>query len=235
MTGRRGRLAAAQLSSVSAGTLRCKRLGRRFGRGLPSSAEESCTAHPVPGAADLSHFCCIRKPPERSRTPGVTPATRSRAPEAPIGSRGLSARRSLMRGRPARRIVARRAIRHESPITMAVQRLHRSRDIRAVFAARNVAHGRFASLHGRSAGERECSRVAVTASRHVGNAVQRNRAKRRLRAAAHGVDFPAGLDLVIRAKAQAIDAEFVLLGDELARLARRVARRSGRVDGNGAR
>lgn len=110
---------------------------------------------------------------------------------------------------------------------MAVQRLHRSRDIRAVLAARNAAHGRFVSVHGRRTDDREDPRVVVVGGRDIGKAVQRNRVKRRLRAAARSAELPAGVDLVIRAKARAMDANFVELGCELEQLAHRVARRAG--------
>jgi ribonuclease P protein component len=110
---------------------------------------------------------------------------------------------------------------------MAVERLHRSREIRAVFTARNVAHGRLVSVHGRTGEDRASSRVAVVAGREVGNAVRRNRARRRLRAAVRCGDLPVGFDMVIRAKAPAVDADFTALRSEVEALAGRVARRAG--------
>ncbi|MGH8932226.1 MAG: ribonuclease P protein component [Egibacteraceae bacterium] len=109
---------------------------------------------------------------------------------------------------------------------MAVKRLHRSNDIRAVFAARNVAHGRLLSVYGRGANDREQCRIAVVGGRDVGNAVRRNRAKRRLRAAIQIGDLPGGLDLVVRAKPPAVDASFAALRSELAQLLDRVGRRA---------
>ena len=62
------------------------------------------------------------------------------------------------------------------------------------------------------------ARVAIVAGRVVGNAVRRNRAKRRLRAAAREARLPAS-DLVVDARRAAIDAPFETLPRDLERLA----------------
>ena len=62
------------------------------------------------------------------------------------------------------------------------------------------------------------ARVAVVAGKAVGNAVRRNRAKRRLRAAARQARLPA-VDLVVDARRSAIDAPFDRLPRDLERLA----------------
>ena len=61
------------------------------------------------------------------------------------------------------------------------------------------------------------ARVAVVAGRAVGNAVRRNRAKRRLRAAARQARLPV-VDLVIDARRAAVDAPFDRLSRDLERL-----------------
>jgi ribonuclease P protein component len=61
------------------------------------------------------------------------------------------------------------------------------------------------------------ARVAIVAGRAVGNAVRRNRAKRRLRAAARQVRLPA-VDLVVDARAAAIEVPFDTLPADLERL-----------------
>lgn len=61
------------------------------------------------------------------------------------------------------------------------------------------------------------TRVAIVAGRAVGNAVRRNRAKRRLRAAARQVRLPA-VDLVVDVRAAAIDVPFDTLPADLERL-----------------
>jgi ribonuclease P protein component len=144
---------------------------------------------------------------------------------------------------------------------MTPRRLHRSRDIRAVFAARNVAHGRLMTVHavrrfatsaqtldtspsgedepGRAsaAGLDETAevipgtsvkpsddqaRVAVVAGREVGGSVQRNRAKRRLRATLAAEPLPPCLDFVVRARPAAVAVDFADLQAELAELIGRV-------------
>lgn len=69
------------------------------------------------------------------------------------------------------------------------------------------------------------ARVAVVAGRAVGNAVRRNRAKRRLRAAARTARLPA-VDLVVDARAAATTADFSTLPEDLERLTARALRRT---------
>lgn len=70
-------------------------------------------------------------------------------------------------------------------------------------------------------------RVAVVAGKAVGNAVQRNRAKRRLRAAARQARLPA-TDLVVDARRAAVDAPYDALPRDLERLTARARRRTHR-------
>ena len=80
-------------------------------------------------------------------------------------------------------------------------------------------------------------RVGYTASRRIGNAVARNRAKRRLRAAvAHVMPASAqcGCDYVVIARAAALTRPFdALLGDLAAALARVSARMRDRAPKGG--
>lgn len=71
------------------------------------------------------------------------------------------------------------------------------------------------------------ARVAIVAGKAVGNAVRRNRAKRRLRAAARQAQLPA-VDLVVDARRAAIDAPFDALPAELERLSSNAQRRPHR-------
>lgn len=68
-------------------------------------------------------------------------------------------------------------------------------------------------------------RVGFVVSKAVGNAVVRNRVKRRLRHAVRPVlaDLPPGSVLVVRAQAAAADASYPELGADLARCLDRVA------------
>jgi ribonuclease P protein component len=81
-------------------------------------------------------------------------------------------------------------------------------------------------------------RVAVVAGRSVGDAVRRNRAKRRLRAAARQARLPDGTDLVIDACHAALTLPFDSLQRDVERLSARASRRAftpaepGRADGS---
>lgn len=70
--------------------------------------------------------------------------------------------------------------------------------------------------------------VAVVASRAVGTAVARNRAKRRLRAAAHQARLPDAVDLVVDARRDSLAAPFTTLSRDLSRLSTRAVERSDR-------
>ncbi len=72
------------------------------------------------------------------------------------------------------------------------------------------------------------TQVAVVASRAIGGAVVRNRAKRRLRAAARQARLPHAVDLVIDARPAVVSAPFTALHRDLERLSRRAAERAAR-------
>jgi ribonuclease P protein component len=70
-------------------------------------------------------------------------------------------------------------------------------------------------------------RVGFTASKKVGGAVERNRAKRRLRAAAEDVLAEQGRaahDYVLIARAETVRRPYALLKDDLARALKRLGR-----------
>jgi ribonuclease P protein component len=76
-------------------------------------------------------------------------------------------------------------------------------------------------------------RVGLIVSKAVGDAVTRNRVKRRLRhaAAAHLAELPAGSLLVLRALPAAGTASFAALERDLTRSLRRLLREPGRHSG----
>ncbi|CAN5393341.1 hypothetical protein BH23ACT9_BH23ACT9_17750 [soil metagenome] len=97
---------------------------------------------------------------------------------------------------------------------VTAQRLRSSADIREVVSLRRAAGGPHVIVHARLRADAEPPRVAVVAGRRVGNAVARNRAKRRLRAILHDAVLPTGTDLVLSAKSGADEAPYPdLVGD----------------------
>jgi ribonuclease P protein component len=102
------------------------------------------------------------------------------------------------------------------------------RDIRAVYASRHVVHGGSMSLRGRvrpvEGVETPVGRAAVVASRRIGNAVARNRAKRRLRAVVGAEGVPARVDVIVAAKPPALTAPYTSLLVEYRRLRTRLLR-----------
>lgn len=104
----------------------------------------------------------------------------------------------------------------------APQRLRSSADIGRVFAARRSRPGRLLVLHARTTGPDDPTRMAVVASRRVGTAVRRNRAKRLLREAARREPWVAGHDLVLTARAACADAGLHDVRTDLHELAARL-------------
>jgi ribonuclease P protein component len=116
----------------------------------------------------------------------------------------------------------------------AVDRLHRS----AEFLRLQRSGVRFQSPHfvlyaGNLDHEPERSRLGVTVSRRIGNAVVRNRVKRRVREIFRKTirdGLPAGTSIVVIARGGAGALESAALGDELAMAARNL---NGRIVGRG--
>lgn len=100
--------------------------------------------------------------------------------------------------------------------------LRSSADVRAVLDARRRASGEALVLHVRPRGDDGAGRSAVVAGKRVGGAVQRNRAKRRLRALLREQPPERGCDVVLVAKAPAVRAPFAQLRAEHGRLRTRL-------------
>lgn len=98
-----------------------------------------------------------------------------------------------------------------------VERLHRSDDITSVLRSGRRRGGALVVVHLRPASG-GASRVAVVASRRVGGAVQRNRAKRLLREASRQLCLPQGYDMVLVARPAAAAARCEAVRAELERL-----------------
>lgn len=101
----------------------------------------------------------------------------------------------------------------------AIQRLRTSGDIRRVMQKGFLTRSPF--FIARSTGGGEAPALAIVASKkRVGAAVQRNRVRRRIRAAAHESGLPNGNHVVI-AHASAADAPFADLVEHLGKVGRR--------------
>lgn len=105
-------------------------------------------------------------------------------------------------------------------IPVAVDRLREGRDIAAVLRGRRQRAGRLAVLHVRSERADGPARLAVVASRRVGSAVARNRAKRLLREAARHVAWAPGTDAVLIARSSCAASQLADVHTELEQLAR---------------
>lgn len=101
-------------------------------------------------------------------------------------------------------------------MTKPPARLRNGRDIRAALDEGRRRGGRLLSVHV-AAGE--STAVAVVASRRVGSAVDRNRAKRLLREAARRVAWQAGRHVVLVARPACATADRPAVSRELRELA----------------
>lgn len=101
-----------------------------------------------------------------------------------------------------------------------------SRRIRAARAARTHASAPTMVVHALCSDAEDSPGLTIVASRALGGAVVRNRAKRRLRAAARQARLPADIDLVVDARRDAVRAPFTTLHRDLERLSNRAAERA---------
>ena len=110
----------------------------------------------------------------------------------------------------------------------AVLRRGRSRsgDLLAVHVLRREVpddvRGRTSTVPSGASGLTAAARCTVVASRRVGGAVRRNRAKRLLREAARSVAWRDGLDIVLVARSACAVSDLGHVGPELERLAHRL-------------
>lgn len=103
----------------------------------------------------------------------------------------------------------------------ASRRLRNNADFRAVYSNGRSWHSPLGSLRVRPAEAGAPSRVGFSVGKRVGNAVVRNRLKRRLREIVRRHQLRSGCDFVITGRAAAATAEFDLLAATVADLMRR--------------
>jgi ribonuclease P protein component len=103
-----------------------------------------------------------------------------------------------------------------------VTRLRDGRDIGTVLRGRRQHAGHLAVVHVRREREDGAPRIAVVASRRVGSAVARNRAKRLLREASRHVAWSPGTDVVLVARAACASSMMRPVHDEMSQLADRL-------------
>lgn len=103
-------------------------------------------------------------------------------------------------------------------------RLRRPDDVRRALRRGRSRAGSQMAVHvlERPEGEEPGTRLTVVASRRVGGAVQRNRAKRLLREAARARRWRGGLDVVLIARERCARSNVHRVGRELTELAERL-------------
>jgi ribonuclease P protein component len=115
----------------------------------------------------------------------------------------------------------------EPVVTARPGRLSRSEDVQRVLRRGRSGAGDLLALHRLERTAQEVpvvtgTRFTVVASKRVGNAVRRNRAKRLLREAARARTWRDGLDVVLVARAPSADSDVLRVGEELDRLGGRL-------------
>jgi ribonuclease P protein component len=107
------------------------------------------------------------------------------------------------------------------------ERVRRRPDYLAIQRRGERIHLRFLLSFVRSGQIEGVTRLGITVSKKVGNAVVRNRAKRLIREAWRRAkdEFPTGLDIVVVAKRDAAEASFAEINADIEHLAARLRRR----------
>lgn len=108
-----------------------------------------------------------------------------------------------------------------------VERLSDPQDIGAVIRLGAQRAGRLLVVYARHRQDDRQARMAMVASRKVGGAVARNRARRLLREAARNLDWRHGVDVVLVARAACPGSNFHDVQAELATLAGQLGLRDG--------
>lgn len=105
------------------------------------------------------------------------------------------------------------------------EHLRCTRDVRAVLAQGHAVRGTHVVVRGLGRDGAGNCRWTVSASRRVGSAVRRNRAKRRLRAVVREVELPKATDVVVLARPTAASCSYEHLRADVERAMGRLATR----------
>lgn len=97
------------------------------------------------------------------------------------------------------------------------QRIHRRRDFLEIYARASRRRGRYMTVFV-LANDRDVTRLGVAAPRRLGNAVVRNRTKRRARAIFRQSPLESGLDIVVAPTREFAAAPFATLEAEFLRM-----------------
>ena len=113
----------------------------------------------------------------------------------------------------------------------ALERIRRRPEFERIYSAGSKMHGRLMTVFVMS-NDTAAPRVGVAATRKLGSAVERNRAKRRARELFRRRKNIGGLDIVIVPRREMLDAPFATLEAEYVALLGRRERGRNRVASN---
>jgi ribonuclease P protein component len=109
------------------------------------------------------------------------------------------------------------------------QRIRRREEFKRVYERGARMHSRFATVF-ILANDREVGRLGIAATKKLGGAVQRNRAKRLIREVFRRNNIAPGFDIVVIPKRELLDASLTVLETDYRNLVERRLRRGPGAD-----